>query len=132
MANYLIDSHIFIWADSQEHIHKIHPKFRELIDNQENDIYLSMASLWEIQIKIMLGKLQLTNSLTDTIALFKQQNMFKILPIKETHILELENLPPIHKDPFDRMLIAQAINEGLILITDDGKITQYPIKHLEA
>lgn len=127
MANYLIDSHIFIWADSKAHQHKLSPFVLDIMNDPNNKIYLSMASLWEIQIKIMLRKLSLSHSLSEAIQQFKTDNFLHILPIHENHILALENLPSAHKDPFDRMLIAQAICEKVTLITDDAKFSLYSV-----
>ncbi len=125
MAKYLIDTHIYIWLDANPN--KIKAEWQEVLANPNNKIYLSMASLWEMQIKYQLGKLKLSMPLDDLIEDLKTSGLYQILPIQENHILQLKNLPNIHKDPFDRMLIAQAMTEQLMLITDDEKIIQYPI-----
>lgn len=132
MTKYLIDSHIFIWADSKPLQANISPAALTVINNTENEIYLSMVSLWEIQIKMMLGKLTLSNPLNEAIQHYKADNMLKILPIQENHIFMLNTLPDIHKDPFDRLIIAQAIVENLPIITVDSVFKQYPVELFDA
>lgn len=88
----------------------------------------SMASLWEMQIKISLGKLQLNTPLKQSVAMIKQNNLYQILPIYEKDLWALDKLPFYHKDPFDRLLIAQAMNENLTFITVDEYIVKYDIQ----
>ncbi len=128
MANYLIDTHIYIWLDANPN--KLKRQWQEILANPNNEIYLSMASLWEMQIKYQLGKLELSMPLANLVEDLKTSGLYQILPIQENHILQLQNLPTIHKDPFDRMLIAQAMTENLTLMTDDEKIIQYPINFI--
>lgn len=130
---YLIDTHIFIWADEYSPNNPNQRLSPEIIDilQHADDVFISHVSFWEMQIKMMLGKLSLHNSLKQTIDNIKQTNAFSMLPINEQHILTIETLPPVHKDPFDRMLIAQAISEDLIIITDDEKFKNYPVRLLE-
>jgi PIN domain nuclease of toxin-antitoxin system len=90
-------------------------------------LMLSVASIWEMQIKNQLGKLQLRVPLPEIIR-EQRENGIEILPIEPAHIFTLDSLPGHHKDPFDRLLIAQAIVEDAVLLTADPLIQQYPIK----
>lgn len=124
-SRYLLDTHIFIWADSEpERLSKL---AINLINDPNHQIYLSLASLWEMQIKLQLGKLTLSMTLVELIKDIEKSQNFIFLPIEKSHILALANLPMIHKDPFDRLIIAQALSEDMTIITDDGFVKQYPI-----
>jgi PIN domain nuclease of toxin-antitoxin system len=89
---------------------------------------LSVASVWEMQIKLQLGKLRLQLPLVEVIEGQRQTNGVEMLPIRLEHVLALETLPPHHKDPFDRLLIAQAQVEDVVLVSGDPVFTRYPIK----
>ncbi len=91
-------------------------------------MYLSIVSIWEIQIKSSLGKLPLTKPLAKLVLDQQEQNGVQILPITQDHIYALADLPPIHHDPFDRMLIAQAQHEHLTLVTADENIPKYAVQ----
>ncbi len=96
--------------------------------NMNNQLYLSLVSPWEIQIKLQLGKLDLDASLSKLVETQIDQNNIQILPIKLKHIYALNELPAIHKDPFDRLLIAQAGIESMTLVSVDKIIQQYSIE----
>lgn len=115
----LLDTHIFIWwlADDKQ----LSKKARSLIKSAEN-VYISSASIWEAAIKISLAKLDadidtLISSITD--------EGFNELPITAKHAAQILELPSYHRDPFDRILIAQAVSEPLRLVTSDGMLRQY-------
>ncbi len=91
-------------------------------------LLLSVVSVWEMQIKIQLGKLRLTLPLQEIIETQQQINAIEILPITLPHVLALENLPTYHKDPFDCLLVAQAIVEGVTLISGDSSIPKYAVQ----
>jgi PIN domain nuclease of toxin-antitoxin system len=93
-----------------------------------NTLWLSAASAWEMQIKTGLGKLRLRRSLTETIASHQTVNGLQILPVQLPHVLALENLPSHHKDPFDRLLIAQANRENWDIVTADPEFKAYPVR----
>jgi PIN domain nuclease of toxin-antitoxin system len=95
-----------------------------------NTLFLSIASIWEIQIKIQIGKFNFKDSFADVIAKQQKSNGLQILPINLSHVLELENLPFHHKDPFDRLLIAQANVEKMSLISSDPKFSAYSVNLL--
>jgi len=124
----LLDTHAFIWWDSEPA--KFSPKALALCQDRANIVLLSVASVWEMQIKLQLGKLKLTLPLATVIESQQQTNEIEILPITLSHVLELENLPAHHKDPFDRLLVAQAKVEDAILISNDSVFANYPIKLL--
>lgn len=119
----LTDSHTFIW--SYDEAHKLSKNALQAMSNPANSLVLSVASVWEIQIKIMIGKFILQDSLADVIAEQQRINGLQILPIKLSHALYLENLPLHHKDPFDRLLISQATVENMTLVTADSEFTKY-------
>ncbi len=122
----LLDTHTFIWWDSAPQ--KLSPKALAFCQNPENTWLLSMASIWEIQIKLQLGKLSLNLPLPELIESQQQTNNIELLPINLIHVLTLDSLPKHHKDPFDRLLISQAIVESAVLVSDDSILANYPVK----
>ena len=126
--NLLLDTHVFIWwSISPKHLSS---QVEKLIADVDNALFLSLASIWEMQIKIQLGKLKLDLPLSDLIYSQKQVNKLKILPIELSHIWTLDGLPNHHKDPFDRILIAQAIAEKMPILSVDSIFDSYPIQRL--
>jgi PIN domain nuclease of toxin-antitoxin system len=121
----LLDTHAFIWLDIARN--RLSATAQQAIQDPQNEVYLSLASVWEIQIKTQLGKMSLNLSLPDTLTIQQQSNGIQLLPIQLSHILELGSLPQHHHDPFDRLLIAQAQVEGLTLVTNDSKIRLYDV-----
>lgn len=115
----LLDTHVALWwiADSP----KLTGEDRRLIADPANEIYVSAASAWEVEIKRGLGKIVIADDWKDVI----DRNGFLWLDIKPCHADLLRQLPGIHKDPFDRMLVAQAKGEGLCLISHDSKVNDY-------
>ena len=126
--SYLLDTHIFLWWVLN------HPNLsrsiRATIADPTHDVYVSAASAWEMMIKSSIGKLTLPSSPERWIKEQLRLNAFLPLPISIEHALAVASLPPLHKDPFDRIIIAQANVEGLTLITDDAIIPQYAVKVL--
>jgi PIN domain nuclease of toxin-antitoxin system len=121
--NLLLDTHILLWAAARPE--KLSRKTLRLFDNPDNTLVFSAASLWEIVIKKSLGRddfdvnaRQLRRGLLD--------NGYNELLVTSTHALALDDLPPLHKDPFDRMLLAQSRVEGFTLLTADKQVLQYP------
>ena len=124
---YLLDTHTLLWyidiVDKQTN--KLSIKAEELIDNPQNVVYISSASLWEITIKIGLRKLDVNlNKLLNEL----DKVGFTILHAENAYLKELLGLPTIHNDPFDRLLIATAISEDMTLITKDDNIQQYNVQ----
>ena len=121
----ILDTHAFLWF--AENSKKLSQTANILLNNQENKLLLSIASVWEMQIKIGIGKLQLEESLTEIVAKQREVNEVEIFPINLDHIWQLDSLPLHHKDPFDRMLIAQAITENLPILTIDSIFHKYQV-----
>ncbi len=124
---YLVDTHTLIW--SFENNKKLPQKTKDIIDDANNEIFVSIASFWEIAIKISNGKLDLSVSLTQLIEDVTLRNI-QILPINPSHVLKVETLPFHHKDPFDRIIIAQSLTENIIIISIDEAFDSYGIKRL--
>jgi PIN domain nuclease of toxin-antitoxin system len=119
----LLDTHLLLWAAGDPG--RMSPAALALIEDAGNELFFSAASLWEISIKHGLGRVDfqadprvLRRALLD--------NGYSELPIISEHAVAIEGLPPIHKDPFDRMLVAQATVEGITLLTADALLAQYP------
>jgi PIN domain nuclease of toxin-antitoxin system len=124
----LLDTHAFIWWDSESS--KLSPQALAFCQDRTNTVLLSVASIWEMQIKLQLGKLSLDLPLAKVIESQQQTNGIEVLPIILSHVLELDSLPAYHKDPFDRLLIAQARIEDAVLVSNDQVFTNYSIKLL--
>jgi PIN domain nuclease of toxin-antitoxin system len=122
----LLDTHTFIWWDSDPL--RLSPQVLNMCQDPENEVLVSVASLWEMQIKIQLGKLKLNTPLAELVAGQQQINKIQILDIRLEHVLALGELPPHHKDPFDRLLITQADIEKAILLSKDQIFTEYAVK----
>ncbi|MDQ7016131.1 MAG: type II toxin-antitoxin system VapC family toxin [Gammaproteobacteria bacterium] len=121
----LLDTHIFLWLNSEPA--KLSVKALEACSNPDNHLYLSLISLWEIQIKAQLGKLHLQSSWQKMLEVQRVENGLQTLPLSENHIKQLGQLPSHHKDPFDRLLIAQAQTEEMLLVSADGVFTAYDV-----
>jgi PIN domain nuclease of toxin-antitoxin system len=119
----LLDTHLLLWA--ADSIERVPPNARTLMSDPQNELLFSAASLWEIAIKSSLNRpdfsvdaRRLRRGLID--------NGYRELLISSEHAIAINTLPPIHKDPFDRLLIAQAMIEGILLLTDDATVARYP------
>ena len=124
----LLDTHVFIWWASEPE--KLSGKAVAALEDTRNEFILSVVSAWEIQIKSQLGKLKLSHSLAELLKSQRETNDLQILPLELGHVLTLDTLPLHHKDPFDRLLIAQSISERLTLVTCDDHFSAYPVKVL--
>ena len=125
----LLDTHIFIWwADQPE---KLSRTTLSALEDEANELLLSVASVWEMQIKILLGKLKLSLSLKEILKNQQETNDLTVSPVTLTHVLALDALPFHHKDPFDRLLLAQSIEEDLTIVTADSQFSAYPVKLLQ-
>jgi PIN domain nuclease of toxin-antitoxin system len=121
----LLDTNVFIWLNDAPH--RVRESVMSIIANPDNDLCLSLASIWEMQIKIQLGKLELSDALPDILRTQQVDNNLQVLIINLNHIWALENLPYHHRDPFDRLLIAQAQTEGMTLVSADGVFDSYDV-----
>ena len=119
----LLDTHVLLWAAFDSN--RLSTEAFNLISSEENDLFFSAASLWEIAIKKSLGR---SDFQVDARLLRRGllDNGYSELPIGSEHAVAVEGLPLIHKDPFDRILVAQAMIEGIILLTADSLVAQYP------
>ena len=118
----LLDTHLLLWAAGEPK--KLSPKARRLIADTDNELMFSAASIWEVAIKRTLGRADLQ---VDT-RLFRRgliDNGYVELPVLSAHAVAVEALPPVHKDPFDRLLVAQSLVEGIVLLTSDATVAQY-------
>ncbi|POR53251.1 type II toxin-antitoxin system VapC family toxin [Bosea psychrotolerans] len=119
---FLLDTHLLLWAAGEPH--RLSEEALATIEAPENDLFFSAASLWEIAIKAGLGR----NDFSADVRLLRRgliEHGYRELPIAGEHAIAVEGLPPIHKDPFDRILIAQAMVEGITLLTSDAVVARY-------
>jgi PIN domain nuclease of toxin-antitoxin system len=123
---YLIDTHVLLWLATDNPA--LSKKVKRIFLNEENEIYLSFASIWEMAIKMSLNKLTLKLPLKKFIEEHIVGNGIKLLEIKVNHLLEIEKLPFHHHDPFDRLIISQSIAESIPIITSDTNFDDYDIK----
>ena len=122
----LADTQSYLWFVKGES--RLPKRFRSVIENRDNQTFVSVCSLWEIAIKSSLKKLDLNGTFAELVEEQVEDYGFFLLPITPTHLIELERLPHHHRDPFDRLIIAQAIVEGLPVITTDPKFERYGIE----
>jgi len=119
----LLDTHLLLWA--AQGVESLPPEAQPLMSVPENELFFSVASLWEIVIKCGLGRddFQVDPRLLRRGLL---DNGYRELPVLSEHVVTIGALPPLHKDPFDRLLIAQAMVEGITLLTADARVAEYP------
>ncbi len=122
----LIDTHVFLWFIGGVRLRQNSVNF--LQNTIDNEIFVSLATAWEISIKFGVGKLKLPNVPEIWFPDRLRRAGFKLLPIELQHTLRVHNLPPIHKDPFDRLLISQADVENLTIVTEDPNFAKYQVK----
>ena len=122
----LHDTHAVLWLNNQPE--RLSPAIQTLCMAGEHDFYLSMASAWEMQIKCQLGKLALDLPIMELVSQGCDKNGILLLNIELAHIDMLGKLPDRHKDPFDRLLIAQAISEKLTMLSADQAFAGYPVE----
>ena len=124
----LLDTHAFIWWASTSA--RLPAQVLTLCEDTTNDLLLSVVSVWEMQVKIQLGKMTASRPLRELVAHHRQANNLHVLPVQLEHELALDTLPPQHKDPFDRPLIAQANVEDAFLVSGDKVFASYSVKLL--
>jgi PIN domain nuclease of toxin-antitoxin system len=120
----LIDTHVFLWGIQDEA--KRSGRVRALLPAAE--VWISVASLWEIIVKVQIGKFVMPTPVGDYLAHKLRMNGVSILPLNFDHVRRLEEIPLHHRDPFDRILIAQSLEEKLPLVTADPHFANYPIQ----
>jgi len=121
----LFDTHTFLWLDSNPE--KLSPVAIKACEDADNELYLSVVSVWEIMIKTKINRLQLQVPIKELIEVHQKENNLKLLSVELHHVYALESLILHHKDPFDRLLIAQAISEQMVLVSIDNQFNQYPV-----
>jgi len=126
MAPYLLDTCTFLWI--LEDVPSLSARARDLFQDPANEIYLSAVSAWEISLKCALGRLSFKEAPERFIPQRREKYGIAFLPLEEAAALSLHRLPNYHKDPFDRMLICQAITHGMVLLSPDPEIQRYPVK----
>jgi PIN domain nuclease of toxin-antitoxin system len=122
----LVDTHTFLWALLENH--RLSAKAKQILTSKEHELYFSLVSLWEIAVKMKIGKLNTVGSSVTYIRDEMAEYGMELLPVRYEHILQLEQLPLHHSEPFDRLLIAQAIAESLPILTHDEMFPLYPVK----
>ena len=121
----LLDTHVVLWMVNEHE--KLSPSAKVLLINDEHTLFISIASLWEMAIKVSLGKLSELNGGV-SVFLSKMENMpIEMLPVTTDHIKIIESLPFIHRDPFDRMLVATAKASDMTILTADSNIPKYNV-----
>jgi len=121
----LLDTHIFLWFITNNN--RLSRKYCDSISDADNEIYLSVVSVWEAMIKYQLGKLTLPESPDIYLPKQREKHLISSLSIDETTIAQLAKLPPLHHDPFDRLLICQSLEHDLMMMTEDKAIISYPM-----
>jgi len=121
----LLDTHAALWLVNE--YEKLSPKASDLILDDNNELFLSVASLWEIAIKVSKGKLTELNGGVNTFITQIENMPIEFLPITPNHTILIEKLPFIHKDPFDRIIIATAMSENMTILTDDDDVQKYNV-----
>lgn len=122
---FLLDTHAFLWLDGEPD--RLSARVSEICLDEANTLLLSLVSVWEMQIKVQLGKLKLNSPLRDVLLANQSRNRVQLLPVNLEHILALEKLPDHHRDPFDRMLVAQTIVENVALLSNDPMLGKYAL-----
>ena len=125
MSRLLLDTHAFLWWISDDP--RLSPAAREAIADGASEVFLSAVSVWEMVIKMGLGRLELPEDLESFLARQLQVNGFRPLAMTLPHALAVRHLPDVHKDPFDRLLVAQAQHEELVLVSGDAALRRYPV-----
>ena len=123
---YLLDTHAFLWWTQDDQ--RLSRRVRAILADGANSILLSVASLWEISIKVQIGKLSMPQPTDRYLTSQLDKNAITTLPAEAGHVLQLFRLPNHHKDPFDRLLVAQSRAEGLPILTADPMVMKYPVE----
>lgn len=124
--SYLLDTCTFLWLCQEPT--KVPSSMRSILEDVSNEIYLSVISVWEIALKESLGQFQFAKSLNDLVDSATHELGINLLDLNVNACSMLRKLPAIHRDPFDRMLVCQAIVGGLIIVTPDSEIAKYPVE----
>jgi PIN domain nuclease of toxin-antitoxin system len=121
----LLDTHVLLWALAGKRLSR---EAKAAIQDPGNAVFVSAATLWELSIKASLGRIAMPDDLAAVLA----DQDIEVLPITGAHALAVGDLPPLHRDPFDRMLVAQARTEKLVLVTRDADLARYDVEVMSA
>jgi len=124
--NLLLDTHVLLWCLGSPD--RLRRETRKKIEAPDTVVFVSAASAWEIEMKRALGKLKVPADLEEQL----QEKRFTELPVRVRHVRALRSLPDLHRDPFDRMLVAQAVADNLVIVTADDKVRAYPARTIDA
>ena len=124
----LLDTHVFLWFISGDN--RLPDAMRDSIRDLNNEVFLSVVSLWEVIVKHQLGRLPLPQPPEVYLPAQREQHRISSLSLDEASVSQVANLPPIHRDPFDRILICQAMQYGLTIVTVDDVVGKYPVSVL--
>jgi PIN domain nuclease of toxin-antitoxin system len=124
----LLDTHALVWATQDPK--QLSPLVRRRIESSKNRVFVSLASFWELAVKESTGRLRTSRPLDVLLEDAVRLHGFEQMDVRLSHAVRLVELPRIHGDPFDRMLVAQAIEERCTLVTKDRRIQAYPVEHL--
>jgi PIN domain nuclease of toxin-antitoxin system len=125
---YLLDTHALLWIVADDP--QLSSQVKNIYLDEENEILTSTASIWETAIKISLKKLEIPGTLAEFVKEHVRGNKIEIMPIELKHLYQLENLSYFHRDPFDRLIIAQAIVENIPILSNDKAFDDYPIQRI--
>lgn len=126
----LLDTHTFLWFAGCQQYALLPQATKDVLEDATNTLFLSYASIWELAIKVSIGKMQLTESVADLVRFQQARLGLQLLPFQLTHLDLVEHLPFHHKDPFDRLLIAQAQVEGFTIVSIDAAFDAYGVNRL--
>src|SRR2546430_16544106 len=126
----LLDTHIFLWYITNDR--RLPPAVADAVSGSQNEAYLSVVSVWEALVKYQLGRLSLPSPADQYLQAKQTQHRIAASPLEGAAVSHLLHLPPLHRDPFDRMLVCQAIHHDLVLITADEQLVKYPVRLLPA
>lgn len=124
----LLDTCTFLWLDAASP--ELSTKARAVLDEGDVEVFVSIASIWEIGIKQSLGKLPFVAPVEEVVRRYSSQGSIQVIPIRVEHVSRIESLPFVHRDPFDRILAAQAIEEELTVLSPDSRFTQYGVRRI--
>ncbi len=128
--NLLLDTHAFLWFAGKEQAANLPQATKDLLEDGNNSVFLSLASIWELAIKVSIGKIKLDEPVKQLVEFHVVHNNIKLLSIKLDHIDRIEAMPFHHKDPFDRILVAQSTVEDYSLVSTDETLDQYTNKRI--
>jgi PIN domain nuclease of toxin-antitoxin system len=127
-VKYLLDTHALLWITTNDS--RLSSKAKEIYLNAENYIFFSIASIWELAIKSGMGKIKFEKDLEEFVEIHIKGNNIEILKIELPHVFRIENLPFHHRDPFDRLIIAQAIEDNISILGNDILFDKYNIQRI--